>query len=254
MKTLVGIFNSQTDASVAYQQLRALGIGDNELIVLTPRNPEQQVEQVPTEEGEQPGMGKAIGSVVGGAMGLAAGAAVATVLLPGIGLVLAIGLGAAPLGIGGAIAGAATGGALEDLLTRGLPRDEVFLYEDALRQGRTVMIVFADDDAQLDASRQILENSGAESLDAAREKWWIGLREAGHVHYDIPPDSKEEQLYRRGFEAALEPDLRGKTFQDAAATLQQRFRPIYNEESFQRGYAKAQHYYQSLRKDGEGSR
>lgn len=252
MKTLVGIFKSHTDTSVAYQQLRALGIGENDLIVLTPRTPEQQVEQVPMEEGEQPGMGKAIGGVVGGALGLAAGAAVATLLLPGIGLVLAIGLGAAPLGIGGAVAGAATGGALEDLLTRGLPRDEIFLYEDALRQGRTVLIIVSEDDDQLAASRQIMEKSGAESLDAAREKWWIGLREAGHAHYDVPRNTKEEELYRRGFEAALEPDLRGKTFQDAAATLQQRFRPIYNEESFQRGYAKAQHYYQSLQKTGDG--
>ena len=251
MKTLVGIFNSQTEASVAYQQLRARNYGENELIVLTPRGSQQEVEQVPTEEGEQPGMGKAIGGVVGGALGLAVGAAVATVLLPGIGLVLAIGLGAVPLGIGGAVAGAAGGGALENLLTRGLPRDEIFLYEDALRQGRTVIIVVSDDDERLAQARKIMESSGAESLDAARERWWIGLRDADDVEYDASRNSEEEQLYRKGFEAALAPDLRGKTFDNATDTLEERFPDIYKNEWFQRGYVRAQKYYSSLQKNGE---
>ena len=250
MKTLVGIFNSQIDASAAYERLRAVGISEKEIIVLTPRSSEQEIECVPTEDAEQPGVGKAIGSVVGGALGLFAGSMVAFLLLPGVGPVVAIGLGAAPLGLGGAVAGGATGKALENLFTRGVPKDEIFFYEDALRQGRAVMIVLSDDEDRLTASREVMENSGAESLDSAREKWWIGLREAGHVNYETPLDTKEEQLYRHGFEAALEPDLRGKTLQEASATLQQRFRPIYNEEAFRRGFRSAQSYYSSLPENG----
>ena len=113
----------------------------------TPEASLQQIDAVPTEDGEQPGMGKALGGVIGGAMGLAARpAVVASLLLPGVGAVIAIGLGAGTLGIGGAVAGAAGGGALEGLLTRGLPKDEIFLYEDALRQGRTVIIVTSEND------------------------------------------------------------------------------------------------------------
>ena len=94
MKTLVGIFTSQADAAVAYRDLRSLNLRGEDLIVLTPGSSLQQLEEIPTEEGEQPGMGKAIGGVIGGAMGLAAGTAVASLLLPGVGPVIAIGLGA----------------------------------------------------------------------------------------------------------------------------------------------------------------
>ncbi len=70
------------------------------------------------------------------AAGLEFGAAAATVLIPGVGPVLAVGLAAAAiLGIGGAVGGAAAGAALEKDSTTGLPADELFVYKDALRQG-----------------------------------------------------------------------------------------------------------------------
>ena len=246
MKTVVGIFDTQTDAAVAYRDLRALKLRGENIIVLTPGASLQELDAVPTEDGEQPGMGKAIGGVIGGAMGLAAGVAVATLLLPAVGPVIAIGLGAGSLG---AAAGAVGGGALEDLLTRGLPKDEIFLYEDALRQGRTVIIVVCEDEDLLTRSREIMERNHAESLDAAREKWWIGLRDTEETHYEAGEGNREEQLYRCGFEAALEPGLRGKTFQDVQSALQQRFPLIYRQESFQRGYERAQKYYSSLQKE-----
>ena len=177
MKTLVGIFDTQTDAAAAYRDLRSLNLREENIIVLTPGASLRELDAVPTEEGEQPGMGKAIGGVIGGAMGLAGGVAVATLLLPAVGPVLALGLGAGSLGLGGAAAGAAGGGALEDLFTRGLPKDEIFLYEDALRHGRTVIVVVCEDEELLTRSREIMERNRAESLDAAREKWWIGLRD-----------------------------------------------------------------------------
>ena len=223
MKTLVGIFSSPTDAGRAYSDLRSLNLHGEDLIVLTPEASLQQIDAVPTEDGEQPGMGKALGGVIGGAMGLAAGAAVASLLLPGVGAVLAIGLGAGTLGLGGAIAGAAGGGALEEGLTQGLPKDEIFLYEEALRQGRTVIVVTSEDDDLLTQSRQLMERNGAESLDAAREKWWIGLRDTDAADYDAPQEARNEPLYRSGFQAALEPDLRGKPLQDGRSILKERF-------------------------------
>ena len=253
MKTLVGIFETQTDAAAAYREFRSLNLRGENIIVLTPGASLQELDAVPTQDGEQPGMGKAIGGVIGGAMGLAGGLAVATLLLPAVGPVLAIGLGAGALGLGGAAAGAAGGKALEDLLTRGLPKDEIFLYEDALRQGRTVIIVICEDEDLLIRSREIMERNRAESLDAAREKWWIGLRNTEETHYDATEGDREEQLYRSGFEAALEPGLRGKTFHDAHSELRQRFPRIYEKEPFQRGYENAQKYYSRLQKDSATS-
>ncbi|MGZ8480297.1 MAG: hypothetical protein ACXW6K_20360 [Candidatus Binatia bacterium] len=194
MKTLVGIFSSQANAARAYGDLRSLNLHRDDLILLSPEPSLQQIDAVPTEDGEQPGMGKALGGVVGGAMGLAAGAAVASLLLPGVGAVIAIGLGAGTLGLGGAVAGAASGGALEELLTRGLPKDEIYLYEDALRQGRTVLVVTSEDDDLLTQSRQLMERNGAESLDAAREKRWIGLPDTDEVHYAAPQETRDKPL------------------------------------------------------------
>src|SRR4029434_4090161 len=249
MKTVVGIFSSPAGSARAYSELRSLNLHGEDLIVLTPEASLQQIDAVPTEDGEQPGMGKALGGVIGGAMGLAAGAVVATLFLPGVGAVIAIGLGAGTLGLGGAVAGAAGGGALEELLTRGLPKDEIFLYEDALRQGRTVIVVTSEDDDLLTQSRQLMERNGAESLDAAREKWWIGLRDTGAADYDAPQEARNEPLYRSGFQSALEPDLRGKPIQDASSILEERFPLIYQEEGFQRGYARGQEYYSNLARE-----
>ena len=117
-----------------------------------------------------------------------------------------------------------------------------------LRQGRTVIVVTSEDDDLLTQSRQLMERNGAESLDAAREKWWIGLRDSDGADYDAPQEARNEPLYRSGFQAALEPDLRGKPLQDARSILKERFPLIYQEEWFQRGYARAQEYYSNLRK------
>src|SRR5437016_4004522 len=116
MKSIVGIFNSFADARRAAAILRSIGVQENRISVLSPRTSEAQVAAaVPTSESEQPGMGRAIGGTVGGALGVAtgleAGAAAASILIPGVGPVLAFGLiGAALLGGGGAAAGALAGG------------------------------------------------------------------------------------------------------------------------------------------------
>src|SRR5215470_6686547 len=126
MQTVVGIFTSQAAAEHAAEQLCRLGIARDQIHFLVPGTSLEQPEQVPTSETEQPGMGPALGSVVGGAIGASSGMMTATVLsilVPGIGPVTAIGLGALSLMglLGGAVAGAVAGGALEEALANGLP-------------------------------------------------------------------------------------------------------------------------------------
>src|SRR5439155_16825307 len=145
------IFNSFADARRGSAILKTLGIPDNRITVLSPHTSEAELEaQIPTTETEQPGMGAELGGTVGAALGVAgglqAGAAVASFLIPGVGPVLAIGLiGAAIFGAGGAAAGALAGHALEEGIAAGIPHDELFVYEDALRRGRSLVIAFADD-------------------------------------------------------------------------------------------------------------
>src|SRR6266850_1578959 len=97
MENVVGIFNSLADAKRAAAMLRTLGIPEERITVLSPHTSEAEIEaRVPTTDAEQPGMGTAVGGTVGAAIGAAggatAGAVMASLLVPGVGPVLAIGL------------------------------------------------------------------------------------------------------------------------------------------------------------------
>ena len=254
MSTVAGIFSSRADAERAAENLRTTGLTDKEISLLAPGASHADIDTtVETTETEQPGMGSALGGVVGGAMGAAGGAtmgaAVASLLIPGVGPVIAAGLiGAALLGVGGATVGATAGNALEDTVT-GLPHDELYVYEDALRKGRTVVIVSTSDETQSEAVRNILAQAGAESIDAAREEWWVGLRDAEEEQYtgqgrDFKND---ELLYRRGFESALHSQARGVAYEESAEFLRQQYGDDYASDAFKHGYERGQNYQRDLR-------
>ena len=168
MKPVTGIFTSQENLIHAVDAIRSAGFPGDKISVLCPgRNADKQVESLPATEAEQPGIGKAIGGVVGGAMGLAGGMqlglGLSTLLIPGVGPVLAAGFaGGALLGALGVAGGVATGEALEEATTEGLPKDELFVYEDALRKGRSVLVAYAETDEQAEVLRDIMTGAGAE--------------------------------------------------------------------------------------------
>ncbi|HXH12917.1 MAG TPA: hypothetical protein VNP04_24495 [Alphaproteobacteria bacterium] len=253
MRTVVGIFTSHADAALAAERLRSIGIANEHLNFLTPHVTQAELHSVPTTDAEQPGVGKVLGGVVGGVTGASGGllgAAVASTVIPGVGPVAAIGLAAAALlGAGGAVAGAAAGGSLDNTLSIGLPKDELFLYEDALRQGRTVVLVLAEDASRAEEVRDILMNAGAESLDAARERWWLGLRDAEAETYtaDGGDFAADETAYRCGFEAALHQVTGGRPYDEVRAYLQTRYPEFSDEEAFRRGYERGRVYHQRFR-------
>lgn len=191
MKSIVGVFDSPFDARRFAGRVRALGVDDTRLSVVMPGEPAVLRDEVPTTDAEQPGTGAAIGGVVGGATGAAAGLAIAgTAMIPGIGPVTAFGtaLALAALGV---LGGAAAGGALDHELETGIPADEMFVYEDALRQGRTVVVVLDGDRA--DEIRALLRQSGAESIDPARRDRSVGLGDATHEQYRAEPDGLDQK-------------------------------------------------------------
>src|SRR4029077_15391270 len=116
------------------------GLRRDNVNLLTPGSNGADVAAVKTSDAEEPGTGAAIGSVVGAAAGASAGAGLAA-FVPGIGPVVAVGWAAmALLGLLGAVGGGVAGHALETSLSEGLPKDELFLYEDAVRKGHSVVI------------------------------------------------------------------------------------------------------------------
>ena len=67
----------------------------------------------------------------------------------------------------------------------------------------------------------MLAQAGAESIDAAREEWWVGLRDAEEETYRAQGrDFKaDEAAYRRGFELALNPKRRGKSYEAVSSEV-----------------------------------
>ena len=259
METIAGIFDSRREAERAIQGLNATGIQNDRIAFLTPGTNAQPESSVPHTDTEAPGMGKAMGGTVGGAMGAAGGAtlgaALTSLLIPGVGPVIAGGIiGAALLGAGGAATGMAAGAALEKELAVGLSHDELFVYEDALRKNRSVVIVFVEDDDAEERVYNVLAQADAESIDAARESWWLGLRDAEEEYYltEGGDFSSDEVSYRRGFEAALNPKRRNVSYSEASRELSESYPDVAHGEAFRQGYLRGQSYQQKLRDEYKG--
>jgi hypothetical protein len=258
MEAISGVFKTRQDAEHAVKEIRAAGIPADRVTLLTPGTTDkidEELQSVPVDTAEQVGMGKTFGAVLGGAAGLTGGSLLIA-LVPGVGPITAIGLlGAAILGAAGASIGASAGGKLEGSMSRGLPEDEIFVYEDALRKGRSVVIALSENTGTTALVRDLLRAEGAETIDAARDQWWIGLRSAEENHYSASGRSftDDEKFYRLGFEAALHAKTRCKEFDqvssEMAATLEDVQREYPNakvEEPFTRGYQRGREYYQQL--------
>jgi len=237
MQVVAGVFVRRADAERAAAALVAGAVPRDRVTLLAPGG---DTRRLPTDDGEPAGMGAALGAVTGVATGFPLGAAV-SLLVPGVGAVIAFGLiGAIVLGAGGA----AVGATLEASLTRGLPRDELFVYEDALRRGHSVVIALLEDDVVAETARATLTSAGAESVDAAREHWWLGLRSAEQERYVDGPHvfERDEALYRRGFEAALGADARGRTWEEALESVRGRHGADCDTSAFRRGWERGQAY------------
>jgi hypothetical protein len=250
MEVVTGVFEARADAERAIRNLRQLGIAQEKIGLITPgSNPETVERGVPVTDTEDPGMGRAMGAAVGGAMGAAGGAtlglAAATLAIPGVGPVIAFGLiGAALLGTLGAAAGAAVGDQLEEQLGEGVPHEDVFLYEDALRHGRSVVIAYVED-GRADEARDVIKESGAADIDALREEWWEELRddERNYYHTDGRDFDRDEVTYRRGFQASLHPRLRGKGYSDVEDELRTSYSGIALDTGFREGYERGLAYH-----------
>jgi hypothetical protein len=170
MHGTVGIFASIQDARRGAQTAFA-AVPSARVRIVTPEAAADEIDTLPADDAEQPGMG----ATVGGVVGTAVGAAAASLVAPAVGVAALAGIaGGALLGLGG---GALAGDALEDALSAGVPRDEIVVYQEALKRGRSLVVAVVEDAEQADAAREAMISAGAQSVDAAREDWSVGLRD-----------------------------------------------------------------------------
>jgi hypothetical protein len=183
MQSVAGIFRTCAAAEQAMRGLINHGVPQGDIIFLSSECPgggmdevENRLDKVPTTDAEADGMGKGIGALMGGGVGagagLAGGAAVASMLVPGVGTIFASGLGAAAvLGLSGALAGAKAGDVAEHALDTGIPKDDVMLYRELLKRGRSVIIANVDSDGLAHAAKRVIEENGGEDVGEARREF-----------------------------------------------------------------------------------
>jgi hypothetical protein len=148
---VVAVFMDRNDAAQAIADLRSAGFDDADIGVAV----QGTGSSAPTEPsaGDTPAEGAARGAVSGGLVGGALGL-LGSLLLPGIGPILAGGiLGTVLTGAG---LGAATGGLLGALVSMGIPHEEAEHFERGFREGGVLVTVRADERAMV--ARTILRD------------------------------------------------------------------------------------------------
>lgn len=234
MQTVAGVFTSADDAMRALRRLGSV-VSPDRISALFPGASRAELESVPKSE-DMPSVARPMAATLGGALGIGLGA---TLFLPAVGAITVLGvLGSLLAGVAGAVAGGSVGHVVDESNTYGIPADEMYVYEDALRQGRSVVIVFTEGDAMTASARRILDEAGAESVNAARENWWIGLRPSEEAAYVAEGGdfARDEAIYRLGFEAALEMSGRERKYAEAIGELSRRFPEEYALPAFKRGF------------------
>lgn len=151
-RMLTGMFSDRQSAENAYNALHERGYSKDDInLVMSDdtRKKHFSGELVDTEIGTKAAEGAGKGSAIGGTVGAIVGvvAAVGTSLvIPGLGLVLA---GPIAAGLAGAGAGSITGGIIGALVGSGIPEERARIYESGVKNGNIVLGVHPrnDDDA-----------------------------------------------------------------------------------------------------------
>ena len=247
MTNVVGVFEKRSAALEALRRLRMLGFGKDRAVMASPQQGiAQAFADVPDDASEQPGMARTFGALLGGALGLAAGLSLASQVVwaisPAYNLDLAAGIAVGlALGAAGALAGAAGGRRIDRAAQSGLPADERCIYADALQQGRDVLVCLARNSAEEEEGRDVLERSGAETLDWARRQPWVGIQDVRREHYTAPPpgENAPPDHFRRGFEASLDAEFRGKPWDQVLCRLAEEYHGWF-EPRFRAGFERGQ--------------
>jgi uncharacterized protein (TIGR02271 family) len=171
---VTGMFPDRASAEQAYRDLSTRGYGQKDVnLVMSDETRKRHFsgdDTARTELGTKAAEGAGIGAGVGGTLGAIAAAVAAvgtSIVLPGLGLVVAGPLAAALAGAG---AGGAAGGLLGALVGWGIPEETVKRYEAGIKKGGILMGFKprSTDDAQYFESRWNANTAGTPGGTIAR--------------------------------------------------------------------------------------
>jgi hypothetical protein len=153
---LTGMFSDPESAEKAYGTLHERGYSKDDVnLFMSDDTRKKHFAHSHTELGTKAMEGLGAGSAIGGAVGALAGVLAAlgtSIVLPGLGLVIA---GPIAAGLAGAGAGGITGGLIGALVGWGIPEDRAKRYESGLKEGKIVMGVHPKNEED----RKHLENA-----------------------------------------------------------------------------------------------
>ena len=138
---LTGMFADRESTEKAYNALQERGYTNDEIsmVMSDKTRKEHFADDGDTEIGTKAAEGAGKGSAIGGAVGAIAGviAAIGTsIVIPGLGIVIA---GPIAAGLAGAGAGGITGGIIGALVGSGIPEARAKLYESGIKNGNIVL-------------------------------------------------------------------------------------------------------------------
>ncbi|KTC78775.1 hypothetical protein [Legionella cincinnatiensis] len=136
------VFKTQEDAEKAYQDAIDEGYTPKDINVMMSEDSRRRYyDSVLVKEGSKASQGLAIGGATGATVGGLVGAIAAvgtSLVIPGLGLVVA---GPIAAGLAGAGAGGISGGLIGSLIGWGVPEDKAKVFESGIKEGGIVLSV-----------------------------------------------------------------------------------------------------------------
>lgn len=148
---ITAVFTSRESAERAFTAIENRGYGSNDInIVMSDKTRDRYYSSESKGTGHKTMEGAGTGSAIGGAIGAIAGAIAAigtSLVIPGLGLIIAGPIAAALAGAG---AGGFTGGLVGALIGSGIPEYDAKRYQEGLNKGHIVLIVHphSEEDAE----------------------------------------------------------------------------------------------------------
>ena len=211
METIAAVFDNMADARAAVDNLVQARFDRNDISLIA-SDVEGNYAVRPADEDyaeDEAAEGAVTGGLLGGLTGAAVG--LASLAIPGLGPIIALGPLAATLA--GAGIGAASGSLLGALVGFGFSEETAGYYAEAVRRGHVLVTVKADE-GRADEVEDILDNAGAVDLETRADTW----RDEGWEGYDYSDYDAYEPFFRSHY---------NKNYADHGYTFT-RYQPAYH--------------------------